>query len=250
MSNLPRAYVPDEALDYRTNAIRSVPHAGLRLDETYRTLHLPLVNRGHPDVIPVGAGAEMGRFAYPKRSIVAFIAARHITASAGLQEFLDALRALPVAEKISWDSFRAREGRLHSTIAPLPKSYDVSSVATHLASQWPFRFKVLGPWMGTKVNNGRIYLPLYPEQLPEGNSIQAIQQKLQLSLSKFYGIGFLNLKDHLGRDEAEELTALIGRFAKKMMFEGEIDRLAVIETFDSLMLEGSVAVEAVLRGSR
>lgn len=243
MSRGALGFASDDELDYAGQVYRD--RAGLRLDEAYRRLHLPLLVPGHADAIAADAaiGLAHGRFAKPRRSLVAFVPWAALTASDRFAQTLDRLRASLLHDKIAWTSFDARRDRLHLTIAGVHPDADLAPIVAGVNAEGPFAVRIGGLWGGQR-NIGRLYLPCYPgRDAGSGNSLQALQQRAGLATSRFFGIGLINLTDHLDAREAAALVDILADWRRPVVDSLPLNRLAVIETYDSLLLDYRVVQE-------
>ena len=239
-------FVEFSQLDYAANAARPDPQ-GLVLDARYRTFHLPFVNASHRDVIPSDAGTTMGRFPTPRRSLVAFIDQRTIDDSHVLGTFMAALKASCVGSKFDWCMPVRRRNLMHFTVSPIEESVLPDRVAHGISGARPFHVRVLGPWLGRARNNGRLYLPACPEKRQDQNVIHEIQQRIGAASTNFYGIGYLNLADHLSAEELDCLLAIISANATALAFQARSIGCRSLRAFDSLVLESKEIASYELR---
>lgn len=240
-------FIDPRRLDYAANAAHRDP-AGLMLDAAYRTFHLPIVNASHPDIIRNDAETNMGRFTSARRSLVAFVDQANFDQSDVLKATLNALRQSRASKKLDWSILDRRRHLLHFTISPIAATVAPDQIAEGLADVRPFHVRALGPWLGRARNNGRMYLPVCPENVISGqNVIHDIQRRLGIAPTNFYGIGFHNLTDHLNSDELDDVLAVAAGYADAAAFDVRIGKLSLIETFDSLTLDSKVIASYELR---
>lgn len=240
-------FVGDEDLSYDRNRYRGGP---VQLDRAYRLMHLPLVNPRHPGVIGSSEddGVHMGRFIAPRLSLVAFIDWDSFATSPAVAKMIDAVSRAPFSRKVDFASFNQRRDRLHFTLAPLRNEDEASRTCDVASKTLAFTVRVASLWAGATVNTGRLYLPVYPERRPQGSVIGALQARAGLRVSDFFGIGFFNLKDHLDGPESDALLRIVDRAWGMPIFDFEVRSLAVIETFDSLLLDYRIRRAVELSG--
>lgn len=231
-------FVDEQELDYRPQALTAAD-APLRLDRAYCLHHLPIVNAAHPDVIGRDSenGITAGRFATPRRSLVAFVDWGALAASDTLIAVLEQLRAASFGPKIAWRHFARRQDRLHFTITSLPPEMDADACADAVQAGGPYAVSIGSVWAGGRRNTGRLYLPCRPNIGTDGvNALHGVQQCLGMPLRGFYGIGLLNFTDHLDNDETHELIGIVDANRNATVTEMPLTGFTVIDTFDSLLM--------------
>ena len=240
-------WIGDDALGYRRSRTDFSNGQPLRLDESYRLAHLPLIAPEHPDVIASRPGKpyEMGR--HPAvTSLVLPIDAEALAASANFRAMEAELRAAPFADKIAWDLLPRRAALLHGTLCgslgPLTEEQ-----MQRLGSLPPFRVVLRGLFSGN-VNLGRLYLRLYPQCRDGKNPIDAIQAALGRPAGDLYLVGLYNLLDHLDANETAALAALIERHWQTDLLEVVVDRLWLLTSRDDLVLDAGIERTLHLRG--
>ncbi len=234
----------DQELDYLKHRHGFPAETPLTLDEPYRFAHLPLIAPDHPDVIAVDPvkGYREGRHA-TVRSLVLPILYETLSASSAFSEMLADLKNGPLADKIAWDAFDARTGRLHATLCGElagPAFDRISDAARQrLATLGPVACEVRGLFVGTK-NLGRIYARVYPETRAGENVLHGIQGIMNYPKAGLFLVGLFNLNDHLSAREASTLGQIIERGWEQPFARLAVDELWVQESRDDLILDGSV----------
>ncbi|MGE0715114.1 MAG: hypothetical protein AB7P02_06700 [Alphaproteobacteria bacterium] len=232
----------DERLGYLRSRTVFEPGAGLRLDDSYRLAHLPLVAPSHPRVIAERAGAyyRMGRHARV-RSLVLPVPWPALAAAPAWRELDTALRRASFAPKLAWDVFAQRRDRLHATIcgSPLPERFD-DARRRELAAMGPVTVALRGLFSGN-VNVGRLYLKVYPEMRGGANALGAIQRAIGRNETDLWVVGIHNLVDDLDAAEASELAALIVAWWDRPLLRLTVDRLWLLDACDDLVLDSEVA---------
>lgn len=240
-------WIGDDALGYLRSRTDFTDGKPLRLDESYRLAHLPLIAPDHPDVIASRPGKHYERGRHPAvTSLVLPIDADTLAASANFQTMESELRTAPIARKIAWDLLPRRAALLHATLCgslgPLTEEQ-----SQRLESLPPFRVVLRGLFSGN-VNLGRFYLRLYPQRRDGKNPIDAIQAALGRPAGDLYLVGLYNLLDHLDPSETAALAALIERHWQTDLLEVEVDRLWLLTSRDDLVLDAGIERTLHLRG--
>ena len=242
-----------EDLDYRVHAFRADEGTGLRLDAAYSVFHLPLVNAAHPDAVlhDPAIGIDHGRFREPRRSLVAFVSWDELDETSALSTSIERVRRASFSPKVAWDSFAARHDRLHVSIASLGGELDVERVRRCLPLIGPLELRVCGLWAGRIRNTGRLYLPCYPCSVAgeRHNALQELQRMAELPVTRFFGIGILNLTDHLNPEEAQELVDITSASSVVEIARYRIRTLSIIDTYDSLLNDFTVIESFVATAS-
>jgi hypothetical protein len=232
------SFVQDDALGYRHAATVFRPGAGLRLDDSYRLCHLPLVNPLHPDVIRGKAGTDYSMGVHGNiTSLVAPVPQEALDASAGFNAMSDELRASPLTAKIAWDVLPRRASRLHATLG-VPRTSPIAD-ADLLSSLGPLHARVGGPFSGS-VNVGRLYLKLYPCLRGGENAFHTVQKALGMPPRDLYLVGLWNLTDHLNSDEAAWLSGWLQRWTDAIVAEICLTDLWLLTSRDDLVLDARV----------
>lgn len=240
-------WIGDGALGYLRSRTTFSEGWSLRLDESYRLAHLPLIAPDHPDVIASRAGKhyEMGR--HPAvTSLVLPIDMHALAASPSFRAMEQELRAAPFADKVAWDLLPRRASRLHATLCGSLKPI-TDEQRQGLESLPPFRAVLRGLFSGN-VNLGRLYLRLYPQCRDGLNPINAIQAAMGRQAGDLYLVGLYNLRDHLDVAETEALAALIERHWPDDLLEIDVDRLWLLRSRDALVLDAAIDDTLHLRG--
>jgi hypothetical protein len=216
----------------------------LMLDESYRLAHLPLVAPTHPGVIArkEGRSYEMGR--HPAIfSLVLPIEEDLLNTSAPLARLDDELRRAPFASKIAWDILPRRADRVHATLCGTLSTEAApvidQSVREAISAIGPFQVELRGLFSGN-VNQGRLYLRLYPENRDGTNPIQAIQAAFGRQPGDLYLVGLYNLTDDLDASETAALVALLERWWDEPLLRFEATALWVLGACDDLVLDATL----------
>lgn len=239
------AFCSDTELGYLRNRTPFAAGRSLTLDEPYRLAHLPLVAPAHPGVIARKEGRfyEMGR--HPSVfSLVLPIDEGMLAASAPLARLDEEVRRARFARKIAWDIMPRRADRLHATLCGTLSTGEapvidkaVREVVSRIGS---FRVELRGLFSGN-VNQGRLYLRLYPEERDGANPIHAIQAAFGRQPGDLYLAGLYNLTDDLDAEETAALAALIERWWDGPLLRFEATALWVLGARDDLVLDAELA---------
>lgn len=237
-------FCSDAELGYLRSRTSLAAGSALRLDEPYRLAHLPLVAPTHPGVIARQDGRfyEMGR--HPSVfSLVLPIEEAALTASEPFRRLDDEMRRAPFARKIAWDILPRRADRLHATLCGTLSTGAVptidATVRETLSQIGPFQVELRGLFSGN-VNQGRIYLRLYPESRDGTNLIHAIQAAFGRQPGDLYLVGLYNLIDDLDAVETAALAALIERWWDEPLLRFEATALWVLGACDDLVLDATL----------
>jgi hypothetical protein len=188
-------------------------HDSLRLDERYRTRHLPLLTdrpRG-----PLGPDPGPGEFWPPARSLVVPLP------DPRPEPFLSALADSSLAGLVWWRGLELRADRVHATLV------HGSDEPRALAA--PIDLIVRGPWIG-QMNTGRIYLPVEPAD--ERTALALAAERPLLA-------GYLQLTADVMGDAYAELRDLVATF-QPVRTHVRVHQLHVLETMDDLALRSRI----------
>ncbi|MGX5736173.1 hypothetical protein [Bosea thiooxidans] len=245
MPGLP-AFCEDPELGYRRSLTEfSTP---LRLDESYRLAHLPLVAPDHPRVIARREDGfyEMGRHARVF-SLVLPVEDEALRASPAFLALEDELKASPFAGKIAWEILPKRRDRLHATVCGslgLGAPPAIPPQTREALSQIePFAVELRGLFSGN-VNRGRLYLAAYPEKRGDRNMLQAVQAAFGRTPGDLWLVGLYNLRDDLDARETAALAEIVSRWWNRPLLRLETTAFQLMGACDDLVLDGHV--EAVL----
>lgn len=245
-------FADDAELGYLRSRTRFAPGEPLRLDESYRLAHLPLLRPEHPAVIREAEGRPHRDGVHERLwSVVLPIDAEELeAASPPMQELEAALRRAPFADKIAWDLLPRRRNVLHATVcgglgAGPPPSIDEERLAA-LAALGPFEVELRGLFSGD-VNVGRLYLRVYPEALGSGDdALRSVQRALGRPTTDLWPAGLLNLLDDLTATEAAALERLIAEWWETPLLRFTATRLWLLGARDDLVLDGDPPIELPL----
>jgi hypothetical protein len=245
------AYCDEASLAYATVRRRFAPGEALRFDESYRLAHLPLVAPAHPAVLRSAAGTDYqdGRYAAERYALVVPVSFRDLAASARFRAVDAALRNSRFADKIAFDLCERRASKLHVTLGSGLARSELDqlarAVARQLARVGALRFKLLGPFLGSK-NTGRIYFPAYPENLGGQDVFGLVQDALGVRRTRLYVLGYYNLAEELDPEEACALQRIVEDWSQVEMLRVQSDVCFIQATNDDLVLSGRavIAVDA------
>jgi hypothetical protein len=247
------SYCGDAALAYAAARRRYGRGEALRFDLSYRLAHLPLVAPAHPAVLRSAAGTDYqdGRYATARSSLVVPVSARELAASAAFQALDAALRKSRIAGKIAFDLCDRRAAKLHVTVgsvlAPAEVEPHARAVARVLNSLGALRFKLTGPFLGSK-NTGRIYFPAYPEQRSGDDAFGLLQDALGVPRTRFYVLGYYNLVDELDAAETSALQDIVDAWSSVDMLQVQAGECIIQATNDDLVLSGRAVMRINARG--
>lgn len=239
----------DDELGYLASRTAFEPGQGFLLDEAYRLAHLPLVAPDHPRVIARRAGRpyEMGRHE-PVFSLSLPIADELLQRSPAYLSLEAELKASPIAPKIAWDIVERRRRKLHATlcgslaIGRVPPVLDPAQ-RDALRRLGPVAVELRGLFSGN-VNQGRLYLRVYPEKRDGTNMFHRIQQAMGRRPTDLYVVGLYNLIDDLDAREGSALAGLLDRWWDGPIVRFQTEALWLLGASDDLVL-GPETVEMV-----
>jgi hypothetical protein len=239
-------FCAESELGYVRSRTVFAPGKALTFDDNYRLAHLPLVAPSHPLVVSSRSGVDytMGRHSKRVFSLVLPVAADLIENSDSFRQLDAEFKGVGFSGKIAWKIAQARRDKLHVTICNEITAGDPpmlgDSQRREIAKLGPIAIEVRGPFSGT-VNHGRIYLRVYPERRNGRNVFQEIQRILNRPVTDVFVLGLHNLIDTLTVDETAAFAALIDRWWERLVLRAAIDRLEMIGTMDSLVLDSFVS---------
>jgi hypothetical protein len=241
---MPLLYCDDEMMAYRSARKIYRPGDCIVFDEGYRLAHLPLVNAGHPAVISEADGRDYRNGIYEKtrHALVVPISAEAFLASDEAQALELAMKSASFAPKIAWEMGERRRLRLHATLASVPETdldRCVAVVQAMLDQIGPISVCLKGPFLGTR-NTGRIYFPVYPQKIGNEDPFVLVQERIGLSPTKLYLVGYYHLRDELDPKETTELVELIDRWRDRIVVETAIPFLEIYAVNDDLALSARV----------
>jgi hypothetical protein len=242
---MPVTYCDDETLAYRS-ARRSVQTGeGTVFDEAYRLAHLPLVNPAHPAVISEVGGRDYrnGTYAKTRYALVMPISAEAFLRSDQARALEANMKSSSFAPKIAWELCERRRSRLHATLAGGIQEADLDRVATlvqNLLDQTgPISICLKGPFLGTR-NTGRIYFPVYPQKVGAEDAFALVQERIGLSPTKLYLVGYYHMREELDPKETSDLAELIDQWRERIVVETMIPFLEIYAVNDDLALSARV----------
>ena len=248
----PTTFADDAGLGYLASRTRLRPGDPLRLDESYRLAHLPLLRPDHPAAIHRVEGRPYLYGVHETMwSVVLPVGADALEASPAMAELEAALRASPFAGKVAWGLLPRRRGVLHATVCgglgagPPPELGEEALAA--LAAVGPFEVELRGLFSGN-VNLGRLYLRVYPEARANGtDALRAVQRALGRPVDDLWLVGIYNLLDDLTSEEAAALDRLLDDWWEVPLLRFTATELWLLGARDDLVLSGDPPIELPLR---
>jgi hypothetical protein len=241
----PITYCDDEMMAYRSSRKIFQSGEGVVFDEGYRLAHLPLVNAGHPAVISEVDGRDYRNGTYEKTryALVMPISADAFLESDQFQALELAMKSSGFARKIAWEMGERRRLRLHATLASVGPETDLDrcvAVVQGLLDQiGPVSVCLKGPFLGTR-NTGRIYFPVYPQNVRGEDPFALAQKSVGIPPTKLYLVGYYHMCDELDPLETRELAELIDRWRDRIVVRTTIPLLELYATNDDLALSARV----------
>jgi hypothetical protein len=241
---MPLIYCDDEMMAYRSARKIFQPGESIVFDEAYRLAHLPLVNAGHPAVISEVDGRDYRNGIYEKTryALVMPISADAFLESNEAQALELAMKSASFAPKIAWEIGERRRLRLHATLAGvLETDLDrcVVVVQALLDQIGPISVCLKGPFLGTR-NFGRIYFPVYPQNIRGGDPFARVQKIIGVAPTKLYLVGYYHMREELDPLETRELAELIDQWRDRIVVTTTIPLLELYATNDDLALSARV----------
>ena len=242
---MPLIYCDDEMMAYRSARKIFQPGESIVFDEAYRLAHLPLVNAGHPAVISEVDGRDYRNGIYEKTryALVMPISADAFLESNEAQALELAMKSASFAPKIAWEMGERRRLQLHATLAGGVPETDldrhvavVQDVLDHIG---PISVCLKGPFLGTR-NFGRIYFPVYPQNIRGGDPFARVQKIIGVAPTKLYLVGYYHMREELDPLETRELAELIDQWRDRIVVTTTIPLLELYATNDDLALSARV----------
>ena len=238
----------DEELGYLASRTPFKKGEGFAMDEAYRLAHLPLVAPDHPRVVVRKAGSpyERGRHG-PVISLVLPIASDDLLASENYRTLEADLKRSPFAHKIAWPIVEQRREKLHATICGALEALPglAADCREALAGLGPLFVELRGLFSGN-VNQGRLYLCVYPEKRHGADVLRQIQRLMGRRETGLYVVGLYNLVDDLDTGEAAELARLVEAWWGRLILRCRVDRLWLLSSRDDLALDSEILETIVL----
>ena len=238
-------YCDDEMMAYRSGRKIFQPGDCVVFDDGYRLAHLPLVNPGHPAVISEADGRDYRNGTYEKtrHALVMPIAAEVFAQSAPFGVIEHAMRSARFAPKIAWEIAERRRARLHATLASGISEADLDRCAAAaqelLQRTGPISICLKGPFLG-QWNTGRIYFPVYPQQIDGEDPFALLQTSLGMPATGIYLVGYYHMRTELDAVETTELVELVDRWRDRVVVETTISSLELYATNDDLALSARI----------
>ena len=236
----PIIYCDDSMMAYRSSRKIFQPGERVVFDEGYRLAHLPLVNAGHPAVIREIDGRDYRNGTYEKTryALVMPISADAFLESDQVQALELAMKSSSFAPKIAWGICERRRLRLHATLAGVPETdldRYVAVVQDLLDQIGPISVCLKGPFQGAR-NTGRIYFPVYPQNIRGEDPFALVQKSIGVAPTKLYLVGYYHMSQELDPLETRELAELIDRWRDRIVVRATIPFLELHATNDDLAL--------------
>jgi len=237
-------------LRYRDLAYRFQADSALRLDESYRLCHLPLIDPAHPDVIARKGEYDMGWFPKPSYALIVPVDAGALDASPAYRRMIATLRAAPFSAKIDWAMGERRRPLLHATLrSHLHDQHSdaaIRQLAARLRRVQHFRARLTGLWMGDK-NHGRLYLPLVPGTRNGVDPCAAMQRAAGRKATRLYTVGLIHFRDHLDAGETTALRRILREGRDRVLLDYTVKEIWLQATHDSLALDSRIVTRIPLR---
>jgi hypothetical protein len=106
-----------------------------------------------------------------------------------------------------------------------------------------------GPFQGTR-NTGRIYFPVYPQKIGGEDAFALVQERIGVSPTKLYLVGYYHMREELDPKETSELAELIDRWHERVLVETTIPSLEIYAVNDDLALSARVHASISAREQR
>ena len=241
----PITYCDDEMMVYRSARKIFQPGERVVFDEGYRLAHLPLVNAEHPAVISEVDGRDYRNGTYEKTryALVMPISADAFLESDQVQALELAMKSSGFAPKIAWEMCELRRSRLHATLASGISEADLdrcaAAVQDRLDEIGSISVCLKGPFQGTR-NTGRIYFPVYPQNIRGEDPFALVQKSIGVAPTKLYLVGYYHMSQELDPLETRELAELIDRWRDRIVVTTTIPFLELYATNDDLALSARV----------
>jgi hypothetical protein len=238
-------YCDDAVMAYRASRKNFQPGERIVFDESYRLAHLPLVNPDHPAVISQVEGRDYlnGRYEKARHALVIPVAAEALQQSEGFQALDHAMRSARFAPKIAWDLCERRRSKLHATLASGFAEADLDRVAASaqqaLDRTGPISVCLKGPFIGDR-NFGRIYFPVYPQQIDGEDAFALVQESIGIAATRLYVVGYYHMRSELDVTETAELAQLLDQWRDRVIVTTTISALEIYATNDDLALSARV----------
>jgi hypothetical protein len=229
------------------------PGEGIVFDEGYRLAHLPLVNAGHPAVISEVEGRDYRNGTYEKTryALVMPISADAFLQSDEVQALELAMKSSGFAPKIAWEICELRRSRLHATLASGILEADLdrcaAAVQDRLHGIGSISVCLKGPFQGTR-NTGRIYFPVYPQNIRGEDPFARVQKSIGIAPTKLYLVGYYHMSQELDPLETSELAELIDQWRDRIVVTTNIPFLELYATNDDLALSAQVHAKISVGG--
>ena len=253
--HVPATYCDDEMLAYRSARRIFQPGEATVFDEAYRLAHLPLVNAEHPAVISEVDGRDYRNGTYEKTryALVMPISAEALLRSDEAQALALAMKSASFAPKIAWELCERRGSRLHATLAGGIQEADLSrvvaSVQELLDQTGPISVRLKGPFLGTR-NTGRIYFPVYPQKIGGEDAFAQVQERIGVSPTKLYLVGYYHMREQLNPIETSELAEMIDRWRERVVAVTTVPFLEIYAVNDDLALSARTHARISAREQR
>lgn len=184
-----------------------------------------------------------GRYEKARHALVIPIAADVFQQSEAFQVLDHTMRSARFAPKIAWDLCERRRWRLHATLASGFAEADldrvIASVQRALEVTDPVSICLKGPFIGDR-NFGRIYFPVYPQQIDGRDAFALVQEGVGSSPTRLYVVGYYHMCVELDAAETAELAELIDRWRDRVIATATISALEMYATNDDLALSARV----------
>jgi hypothetical protein len=250
---MPIIYCDDLMMAYRSARRKFQPGERVVFDEGYRLAHLPLVNAGHPAVISEVDGRDYRNGTYEKTryALVIPISADAFLESDQVQALELAMKSSGFAPKIAWEMCELRRSRLHATLASGISEADLdrcaAAVQDRLDEIGSISVCLKGPFQGNR-NTGRIYFPVYPQNIRGEDPFALVQKSIGIAPTKLYLVGYYHMSQELDPLETRELAELIDQWRDRIVVKATVPFLELHATNDDLALSARTHAKISARG--
>ena len=234
-------YCDEPMMAYRSARKIFQPGDRVVFDEGYRLAHLPLVNPRHPAVIHEIGGRDYRNGIYEKSryALVMPVPGDVFRQSDQVQALELAMKSTGFAPKIAWELGETRRSKLHATLAGGLSEVDLdrcaAAVQDFLDRTGSISVCLKGPFAGTR-NTGRIYFPVYPQNIGGEDPFALVQEKIGVPPTRLYLVGYYHLRDELDRSETRELAGLLDQWRDRIVVRTTVPFLEFYATNDDLAL--------------
>jgi hypothetical protein len=251
----PITYCDESMMAYQSARKVFRPDERVVFDDGYRLAHLPLVNAAHPAVIKEIGGRDYRNGTYDKaRYALVMPISDDVFRGFGLIQSIElAMKSSAFAPKIAWELCEIRKSKLHATLASGLLESDLDRCAAALQDLLDqigsISVCLKGPFVGSR-NTGRIYFPVYPQNIDGEDAFALVQKKIGVAPTKLYLVGYYHMRDELDPSETRELAALLDQWRDRIVVRTTIPFLELHATNDDLALSARTHAKISAKASR